>query len=77
MRATAKAVVTGTDSTDFLTYFHQLMSRISCLSAPADSTLESSPVNIRPVKPLPAVKKLNFLPPRCILLSLVHPGGNI
>ena len=36
----------------------------SCLSTPAESTPESSPVKIPSVKSLPGEKRLDFLPPR-------------
>ena len=47
-----------------------------CLSAPDKSALENSLVKFWPVKPLPAEKSLNFQPPRCILLNLIHPRAN-
>ena len=47
-----------------------------CLTALAESTLETSSVKIGPVKTLLAEKSLNFTPPWCILHNLVHPGKN-
>lgn len=47
-----------------------------CLSAPAESALKNSLVKFWSVKPLPAEKGLNFQPPRCILLNLIHPRGS-
>ena len=39
-------------------------SNTPCLSIPAESTPESSPVKIWSVKSLPSEKRLNFLPPQ-------------
>ena len=47
-----------------------------CLSASAQSALESSPMKIQLVKPLPGEKDSDFPPPRTILHNLVHPGEN-
>ena len=47
-----------------------------CLSAPAKSTPENSPVKIWSETTLITEKSLNFQPLRCILRNLVHLGGN-
>ena len=60
----------------FLTKIYE-SSNTLCLSAPAESTPETSPVKIWLVKPLLAEKRLNFSPPRCILHSSVYSSGNI
>ena len=52
------------------------MKSTACLSAAVESTPKSFPVKTWPVKSLPGKKGLNFLPPRCILHNVGHPGGN-
>ena len=39
-----------------------------CLSTPAESTSEISPVKMRPTKSVPGEESLDFLLPRCILV---------
>ena len=46
----------------------------SCLSTPAKTTLESSPVEICSVKSLPGEKRFNFLPPRQYWITYFIPG---
>ena len=47
------------------------------LHGPAESTPESFPMKIWPVKPLFAEKSLNFLPSRFMLQNLVCTNVNI
>ena len=47
------------------------------LLPPTESTQESFPVKIWPVKPLLIEKSLNFPLLRFILHNLVHPSGNV
>ena len=47
-----------------------------CLSAPVESTPETSLVKFWPLKPFPTKKK-SFLSPRCILHNSVYPGGGV
>ena len=51
------------------------MKRTPCLSTPAESTPESSPVKIWNVKSLPGKEHLDFYLPT-ILHNLLHPGKN-
>ena len=45
-----------------------------CLSTPAESTLEKSPVKICSVKSLPGEKRLGFLPPRQYCITYFTQG---
>ena len=45
-----------------------------CLNAPAKFTPESFTAKIWPVKPLPAIKRMNF---QCILSNLIQHIGNV
>ena len=45
-----------------------------CLSTPAESTLEKSPVKICSVKSLPGEKRLDFLPPRQYCITYFTQG---
>ena len=45
----------------------------SCLSIPAESTPESSPVKMRPTKSVPSEKGLDFQPTGCVLVIWVTP----
>ena len=50
--------------------FPQQVVNTPCLSAPAESTPESSPVKIWPLKPLPTEKVwIFFLPDACFIIS--------
>ena len=51
-----------------------LTSFTSCLSTPAESNPESSPVEICSVKLLPGEKRLDFLPPRQYCITYFTPG---
>ena len=51
-----------------------LTSFTSCLSTPAESTPESSPVEICSAKLLPGEKCLDFLPPRQYFITYFTPG---
>ena len=45
-----------------------------CLSTPAESTPESSPVKICSLKSLPGETRLDFLPPRQYCITYLTPG---
>ena len=46
--------------------FRKYIDNTPCLGVPTESSSESFPVKIWPVKPLPDEKSLNFPFPRCV-----------
>ena len=60
-----------------LTFYFIANYLTSCLSTPAKSAPESSPMKWLTVTPLTREKSLYSPSCRCILYNLLHPGGNV